>query len=260
MPRTRKNPMELLVMGANPTRRRRARSNPMDNFTPKEKMHLGMMGIKWSGIKTARDVHKAHTALKKFHTLRTNCMGTRRANPGSIVMGGEPAEVAAEIYQGFHADEADKTIHRPEPHMPSGEYAQLGTLYALAIKPMPAAADRAVKAFMPTGSQPIRVVVDNSRRKIYFSGGDQSLTEEDLRAFGADGSNICQIGDARYITYLARKYHTQIDAKDRGKVVEWVHRFGEDGGELPAVFYNRSMKRILLQGGSYEVLDQGIVN
>jgi hypothetical protein len=253
----RKNPMELLVMGANPLRAK----NPIDNFTQTEKMYLGQLGFKWSEIKTAADVRRAKAALKKYCALKGQCAsGHRRRNPESIVMGGEPSEVAQEIYAGFHADEADKTIRRPEPHMPSGDYAQLGTLYALAIKPMPGAQDRAVKAFMPTGAEPIRVVVDNSRRKIYFAGGDQSLSAEDLKMFGAADTNICQIGEARYITYLARKYHTEVSEKDRGKVVEWVHRFGEDGGYPPAVFYDRTTKRILLQGGSYEVQDRGIVN
>lgn len=247
-------------MGANPTRRKRVK-NPIDNFTQTEKMHLGQLGIKWSEIKSAADVRRARGALKKYYALRSSCGGKRCANPfsGDIVSGGEPAGIAAEIYQGFHADEADKTVRQPEPHMPSGDYAQLGTLFELQIKPMPAAADSTVKTFIPTG-RAVRVVVDNSRHRIYFAGGDQSLTESDLQTFGASTENICELGECRNIVYLARKYHTQVDEAARGKVVEWNHKFGEDGGERPRVFYNRRMKRLLLQGGSYEVRDEGIVN
>jgi hypothetical protein len=58
------------------------------------------------------------------------------------------------------------------------------------------------------------------------------------------------------ISYLARKYHSQLKPVDRGQIITWVHKFGQP---LPVIFYDRRMRRLLLQGGGYRVEDEGIV-
>jgi hypothetical protein len=248
--------MELLVMGANSMRR--TKRNPMDNFTPKEKMHLGMMGIKWSDIHSPADVRKARASLKQFYKLRSNVQ-TRMNPSGAIVDGAEPGELAQDIYEGFHSTGAEKSFVCTEPHMPSGDYPQLGTLFKLMIKPMPAARNQIVQSFMPSGGKPIRVLSSLDRRKIYFAQGNQALSASDLEKFGADESNICELGELRAIVYLARKYHSQVDSEARGEIVQWKHDFGEDGGRRPRLFYIRDLRRLAVQGGDFVVKDEGIV-
>ena len=64
----------------------------------------------------------------------------------------------------------------------------------------------------------------------------------------------------RAIIYLAVKHHAQLDDGARGRTVEYIHKFGEKSGIRPTLFYNRQMQRLLLQGGDYTVLDEGIEN
>lgn len=254
----RSNPMELLVMGANPMR-----SNPIDQFTQTEKMHLGMLGIKWSEIKSRRDVNHARAKLRKFEKLRSRSNPSAAAvesNPNyGFVPGAEPESIAKEIYEGFHQAEADRFSVMDEPHIPRGEYAQLGTLYSLHVKPAAGPEPRYVKNLLRPGA-PIRVISSESRRQIYFAGGSQAMTDRELADFGCGPENLCELGEVRQIWYLARKNHAQLEEEYRGKVVNYRHAFGSKGAVKPVLFYNRRMKRLLLQGGDYEVLDEGIEN
>jgi hypothetical protein len=127
------------------------------------------------------------------------------------------------------------------------------------IKPMPAARNQIVQSFMPSGGKPIRVLSSLDRRKIYFAQGNQALSASDLEKFGADESNICELGELRSIVYLARKYHSQVDSEARGEIVQWKHDFGEDGGRRPRLFYIRDLRRLAVQGGDFVVKDEGIV-
>jgi hypothetical protein len=254
MKQARKNSMELVVMGANPTRKRVVR-NPIDNFTPREKMHLGMLGISWKNIQTPADVARAKESLKAFYKVRHNTSLSRH-NPGSdIVDGAEPEEEVLEIYEGFHDASADgKYFKSVEPHIPSGDYPFLGTLFALKIKPMPGRS-YIVQTFMPKGRPGVIVTCSKDRRKLYLAQGNQKMSERNLAQYNADDSNICELGEVREISYMAVKNHSQLDDAARGELLRYDHKFESP---LPKAFYNRSMCRVILQGGGFTVRDVGI--
>ena len=141
----RSNPLELVVMGANPMRR----GNPLDSFTRDEKLALGRLGIKWKSIRTEADANRARRALKEIGEVkqRYNPIATEEAPadiqmPESVAVGGEPDALAKEIYAGFHDADANRAVVTNEPHIPRGSYAQIGVLYALHVKPAEGAPDR----------------------------------------------------------------------------------------------------------------------
>ena len=252
-----KNPAELLLMGANPMRSssRSSRLNPMfnANFTEDEKMALGRLGIKWSAIQTQADVRRARKALKTMEKARQQF-----GNP-SMPMS-EQRERAAEIYSGFHATEHENKIVMDEPHIPAGAYPELGLLYQVYFKPTnPKAEDHYEKVYV-CEKENTHVIGTLDREQIYFAGGDQKLDDQMLRGLGWNGEDRFHIGEARKIVYLAYKYHDAVPKEGRGKLVEWIHEFGEETGVRPQLWYDHGNARLYLKHGEYEIQNEGIVN
>jgi hypothetical protein len=264
-----RNPAELMLMGANPTTSERKRStreraekiraarlNPLrmlnQHFSKNEKMELGRLGIKWSEIQTPRDVKRARRALKDANKIRA-----RFSNPVELE---QQREAAQEIYTGFHDEPAEKRLVLEEPHIPAGAYPELGLLVSIQFRPTAKAKEPYVKNFV-CEKEDVHVLGSLTRDQIYFAGGDQELDDKTLDFFGWDGhSPTMVLGTALEIVYLARKYHEAVPSNGRGKLVEWVHPFGEEGGEKPLLVYDREHKRMLLRRGAYEIADEGIRN
>jgi hypothetical protein len=161
---------------------------------------------------------------------------------------------AAELRETFVGREPEDVFTTTEPHMPRGDYAQLGELLALYVKPR--AGGQVQKIGFTTASTRPLVVADQDGG-IWFLGGDQDLTDA-LPAFSgalqrSDG--LYDLGEARRIDYKQRKEHVPDPEVD-----EWRHNFGEETGEYPIVFFDPGHKRILLKGGAYEIRAEGIVN
>jgi hypothetical protein len=161
--------------------------------------------------------------------------------------GNPSAEALRESFTGTEVDRV--TVHR-EGHMPAGDYALLGKLLALYVKPL---AGGQVQMIKPSGTT---VVSDESARQLYFVGGDQDVTLA-LGVFGARERSVglVELGEARRIDYKQRKEHVPDPDVD-----EWRHEFGEETGERPLVLFDAKHKRLLLEGGAYVVRAEGIVN
>jgi len=139
-----------------------------------------------------------------------------------------------------------------EPHMPAGDYSQLGELLALYVKPMKGGQVMQIDFKRPRP----KVVTDESARQIWFFEGDQDVSDS-LASFGAHdrGAGLFELGEARRIDYKQRKEHVPDPDVD-----EWRHEFGEETGVRPTVVFDRNRKRLMLEGGEYEIRREGIVN
>lgn len=255
----KKNGAELLLMGANPHAKRKL-NNPLinANFSTGEKMALGRLGIPWTSIQTDADARRARAALRKSEAAKNSFFRGAKRNPMS---GTEERKAATEIYTGFHAQAPGESLVLNEPHIPEGTYPELGLLVNVKFRPTNRNAEtRYVRAFV-VPQENVHVIGDLERDQIYFAGGNQYFSHEEMRKLGWDGSqNQFEVGEAIEITYIARKYHEEVQASARGEIVEWVHEFGEESGELPTFWYDVAVKRIYLRGGAYKITDRGIVN
>lgn len=246
----KRNPAELLLMGANSHRRKNAGQR---------------YAIKWhtGSISHAMNSEaEAQKLLDQFHgaghIIRINPMPLRGQNPLDSV-DSRDAEEARGIRSGFVARRSSRYIVMDEPHMPAGDYAQLGKLYSLAVKPTPSGETREVQE-IGFEEQGILVVSDVSRRQIYFVGAPRSMRGGVLSVFNADAADVVDLGECREIIYEAKKYHPEVGNAAAGKVVEWRHQFGEESGVMPHLHYDTKKNRFLLRGGEYVVEDAGIVN
>jgi hypothetical protein len=160
------------------------------------------------------------------------------------------------IREYFTGTPATSVLVENEPHMEAGDYAQLGELLVLYVKPV---AGGQVKQIAFRGASRPLVVADETARQIWFVGGDQDMSES-LAEFGAEvdvavGGQVFLLGEARRIDYKQRKEHVPDPSVD-----EWRHEFGEETGVRPALLFDRKAKRFLLSGGEYEIRPEGIVN
>jgi hypothetical protein len=268
---TKTNGAELLLMGANPTKReaqkeareratriRGARLNPIVNssFSEEQKLALGRMGIKWTCIQNPSDVRKARRALKDAAKIRARF--GRQSNPLPV---SEQREKAQEIYSGFHHAEPKSKLILDEPHIPEGVYPELGLLLLIAFKPTNPNAEEHYEKNYVCEQENVHVIGSLDRDQLHFAGGDQRISTNTLKYFGWDGvEQNFQLGEARKIIYLARKYHEAVAKNARGQLVEWVHSFGEETGKKPRLYYDTVAHRIYLKHGEYSIKDEGIVN
>ncbi len=166
-----------------------------------------------------------------------------RTNPSAELLREEFVGRPAEFYTNYD-----------EPHMPRGDYAQLGELLALYVKPVMGGQ---VQEINFRSSRPL-LVADESARQLYFVGGDQDISSS-LSVFapgvGQMTSGLVELGEVRRIDYKQRKEHLPDPEID-----EWRHDFGEETGVRPTLWFDPVTKRLLLQGGAYEVRSEGIVN
>jgi hypothetical protein len=217
----RQNPAELLVMGANPSRRTLERE-----------------------------------ARERAERIRAARIGGHGHNPRVEVVAA-PNPPTEEIVEEFTGREVEFMDVYNEPHMPRGRYAKLGPLVALYIKPAKGGqvqrigASEAVGDAFPAawGGRPPLVVCDSTARQIYFVDGHQDISDA-LAAFGAidRGNGIVELGKGRRIDYQCRKDHVAEPDEDL-----WKHEHGEEGGALPTVLFDTRTKRILYEGGDYRI-------
>lgn len=88
-------------------------------------------------------------------------------------------------------------------------------------------------------------------RQLYVLGGDQEL---DLGAVGVEGEeaekDLVTVAPVYSVTYATGKDH--LGAEDR-KHGPYYHIFGEEGGTLPTLVYDRLNKKVSFAGGTYHI-------
>jgi len=205
-------------------------------------------GAQICGAKIGGEVCTRKPGHRGPHLPQGATMRTRERLPHSWKPRGNPS--AAALREAFTGTDADSfTVHR-EDHMPAGDYAQLGKLLALYVKPHGGGQVQMIKPHN------VLLVSDESARQLWFVGGDQDVSSA-LEVFGARqrGPGLFELGEARRIDYRQRKEHVPHPDQD-----SWRHEFGEESGVHPVVLFDVSHKRLLLEGGEYVVRAEGIVN
>jgi hypothetical protein len=164
---------------------------------------------------------------------------------------------AAEMYEIFHGREPREVITMQEAAVKKGDYAALGDLCGLWLRP--------VKKNTPPTSWPppeiqfsksdgVKLCCDAKGKQLFFIGGDQQISPDDLAALCEAGDaetmgkgNICCIGQCHGISYQTQK------SFDDFRTIEYVHQFGEETDERPILCYDLAAKRFLLAGGAYSI-------
>lgn len=275
------NPMDLMVMGANPGKReklhqkKRAAEEKFYALSERERQARRSGSADYESLKD-----QAMQAFEEMERARREYDAKAHLNPGrditvhpgeTITLRVNP-ETAQEIREEFVGREYESTFVSDEPHMRAGNYAQLGDLMGISFKPTNGGqveaigwyegSDRiplheAAKSLRTLTDAPV-LVSDETRRQLYLVGGNQDLSRLVLGYIDAgqdarDG-DLWELGTARTVVYRERKW------MDKFRTINYQHRFGEESGRVPKLLYDARIKRLLLEGGDYEVRPEGIVN
>jgi hypothetical protein len=159
-------------------------------------------------------------------------------------------EEADRVFEEFHGMPSEEEILAEEEIQVRENLSVLGRLVQLICE---CVADGQV--YRINFGEDVMLCCSADGRQLYIVGGDQSL---DLDAMGfppeQQQKDKVFIGSAQQATYRTRKRF------DEFAEIDYVHDFGEDGGQLPAVVYDRLNLTIELAGGDYEIKPEGIVN
>lgn len=204
-------------------------------------------------LRKARGASRYTTAeLKRMEKSARGSRGKRKLE-GLFheVYGGEamPNPTAASIREEFVGREPETIGVFNEPHMPRGDYAQLGKLLSLHFMPV-----QNGTTLMELETPGTLAVSDESARQIWLVGGKQEITLAQLQRYAVQiEPGLWLLGEARRIDYKQAKDH--LPGHD-----EWRHDFGEETGERPELLYDSRAKRLLLRGGAYVIRREGIRN
>lgn len=159
-------------------------------------------------------------------------------------------EEADRIYEEFHGRPSGEEIFAEEEIQIRENLGVLGRLVQIVCESVSNG-----QAYRINFGEDVMLCVSADGKQLYVVGGDQSLDLEAMEfASEQQQKDKIFIGSAQQVTYRTRKHF------DEFAEVDYVHDFGEDGGTLPALIYDRLNQVIEFAGGDYEIKPEGIVN
>lgn len=110
----------------------------------------------------------------------------------------------------------------------------------------------------PTVDEDTVYVVSNpAGTNIEFIGGDQDIDWRKVDGSSEEGKYLVWVGPVYSITYYTDKHHLTGPASQKTGT-PYEHEFGDEGGDLPCLIFDRQNRRLMLVGGDYEITPEGI--
>jgi len=110
----------------------------------------------------------------------------------------------------------------------------------------------------PTVDDDTVFVVSNlTRTNIEFVGGDQDIDWRKVDGASDEGKYLVWVGPVHSITYFTDKHHLT-GPRSQQDGTPYEHEFGDEGGELPCLIFDRQNRKLLLVGGDYTITPEGI--
>ncbi len=182
---------------------------------------------------------KAEKHLRLIKKLKTK-------NPDSV----DNLERAGEMSKAFHGREPKEIDDVVETYKYPTNLTKLGNLTEIEIE-----CDEG-KSVCPIEFKGVDLCCTPDGKQLYFVGGNQKIDLEDL-GIEEDGKQFYELGCCVTISYFTDKHHLE-GSRSQANGAEYIHEFGEEGGEQPMVIYDCLNARFQLAGGSYRVEEEGI--
>lgn len=244
------NSAELLLMGANPGGK--VSKGVYDSLPVNERLAFGRLGLGKAQIRTQSDLKRARKMVQV-----TNRLKNRLPNPSGPDTA--EAEQARELRESFSGQASEHYTVRNEPHVPAGDYTDCGEFIAVAVKPTGTGETNAVQE-ISFPARDLELICDAEGRQLYIVGVGQNLSESDLRMFTSSKADRVELGECRVISYGMAKYGSEVPVHARGEDARWDHEFGEEGGTRPKIFYDRKLRRLILDRATYRIEGSWIRN
>jgi hypothetical protein len=203
-------------------------------------------------LRSSRKYHRYGSDAKRKQVAAATVRAMAQHNPN-----GE--ERARRLTEDFHGREPREVLELIETEYYDEWVSILGFLEELNI--LTDDGDYAVPIRFKYGkNDPDSVLmVAPDLYNIEFLGGDQDIEWQQIDGATEEAKNLVSVGPVLTIAYWADKHHLS-GPKSQASGTPYEHEFGEEGGELPYLVFDRRNQRMLLVGGDYIITPEGIRN
>jgi hypothetical protein len=216
-------------------------------------------------LASLREYHRQWSERKRKQVAAATVRGMAH-NPGAgaellhrLGIATDDESRAELLAEEFHGRPGRQTIEVEEREEYDEHGVVLGILVGLEIVDEDGDYETPIEwDYDPAGSPKNVLVVSNpAGTNIEFVGGDQDIDWQAVDGAGEQGKYLVYVGMVYAISYFADKHHLS-GPKSQKDGIEYRHEFGEDGGELPHLVFDRRNEKLLLVGGEYDVEPEGI--
>lgn len=225
----------------------------------------GRMQRQYEHILQSLRSHHRYTTDEKRKQVAAATVRKRRQNPSvlnrlmrNFGIGTTDQDRAEMLAEDFHGRPVRDVIEVEELERFDEYGAVLGYLEELAI--LTEDGDAVIPIgfkYGPNNPDTVFVVANPEGTNIEFVGGDQNIDWQAVDGAGVQDKYLVWVGPVLSIAYWADKHHLSGPKAQRQGIV-YEHEFGEDGGELPCLIFDRQNTKLLLVGGSYTIEPEGI--
>ena len=207
--------------------------------------------INSSRIRKSRPAVGRFSRKTKKNPIELVILGNPRRRKGvrkNPVPQANAAGDSVELYRDFHGSDPTEIISVQESAREREELVSLGDLISLQSK-LP---DGTV---LTVESDDIKLAANPDGSQLYLVGGSQGNVMRSLVKTSADTSkDLIEMGECCRVIYQTRKEMHNFE------VINYDHKFGEDGGTCPMLYFDKLKRRMFFVGGTYQVRPEGIVN
>ncbi len=156
---------------------------------------------------------------------------------------------AIKLFQDFHGKDPSALVEAQRSAAMRLDYTALGDLEYVLVE----LADGSQERIDFEGDK-VKLASSANGKQLYAIGGNQNLNGSLDRFTDDDSKDLFDLGEAVEVQYFARK------AVGDFQPVSYFHKFGEEGGQVPRLGYDKLRKEIFFIGGEYHVAPEGITN
>ena len=221
-----------------------------------QRQYERILGSLRSKHRYTSDAKRKQVAAATVRSLQSNPGELERAERLAEAFHGRPPRETIEVLETEHYDEYGSILGYLEELVitldEDDEYVQ-GIQF-----PYSEARGRTKNG--PDNRDTVLAVSNPAGTNIEFVGGDQDIAWRKVEgSSAADDKYLVMVGPVLKIAYFTDKHHlTGPISQAQGTPYE--HEFGEEGGELPYLIFDRRNTKLLLVGGSYTIEPEGIRN
>lgn len=180
---------------------------------------------------------------------------------------------AEKLVELFHGRKKKAVIDFTENYQYREDLAELGKLIDIELKENDVTItffdldedDDGTINHLPTPNEERKMISlcsEPSGNQYYFERGDQEIDLGD-KVFSylspvQKKKDYIPLGEIMAISYYTDKHHLSDEGQEEGTI--YRHELGENGGELPQLVYDKLNKKLMLIGGEYETMAEGIAN
>lgn len=183
-----------------------------------------------------------------------NYLRFRQLDPGlfqsfAVMSPGRKNPSAEALFEAFHGRPAETVTEYTETLQERAKLAELGRLIELV------AARGDYLYHLKFSRAGVEVTGTPEGGQLYLIGGDQSM---DLAELDID-PNETATKDHLVLGELAKIVYHTTKAFHNFEPIDYSHHFGDEGGSLPTLCYDRLNELVYVVGGSYQIRREGIV-